>query len=694
MILAPQHYPSTMALTYPKTPKVDQVDTYFGTEVADPYRWLEVDTATEVEDWVKAQNEVTQSYIEQIPFRTKVRGRLEELYNYTKVSAPRKVGEYYLFYQNDGLQNQAILYRKKGLEGEPSVFLDPNQASADGTVSMEIAGKSKDDQYLTISISEAGSDWQSFKVMEVATGKTLADELKWIKFSGASWLNDGFFYSRYPEPEEGTELSGGLQAQSIYYHQIGTLQSEDKLIYSDPENSRMICSAAVTEDEQFVLLYKYQGSSSENEIWYRSAQRDEEFKPLFTGFDAQYFVVDHWGSKFYVHTNQAAPRYRLVAIPTDQPEGPMVDVIPQKAAVLDAIAKGGGRFFASYMQDATTRIYQHLYDGSLEHEITLPGLGTAAMSSGKRNETNFFYTYTSYVYPTTVYQYDLNTGTSSQYSQPKLNFDPADYTTEQVFFSSKDGTRVPMFLVYKRGLVKDGKHPTYLTSYGGFNISLTPAFNPLAILLLENGGIFAQANLRGGGEYGQEWHEDGMLFNKQNVFDDFIAAAEHLITEGYTSSDHLAMAGGSNGGLLVGTVANQRPELFKVAFPAVGVMDMLRYHKFTIGWAWASEYGSSEQDEATFQNLMSYSPIHNLKAGTAYPSTLVTTGDHDDRVVPAHSFKYAATLQERHAGDNPVLIRVEVDAGHGAGKPTAKILDEQADKWSFFFYEIGGAEAI
>lgn len=694
MILAAHHYQITIALTYPETHKVDQKDNYFGTEITDPYRWLEDDTAAEVEDWVKAQNEVTQSYIGQIPFRDKVRGRLEELYNYTKVSAPIKVGEYYLFYQNNGLQNQAILYRKKGLEGEAKVFLDPNQVSADGTVSMEIAGKSKDDKYLAISISEAGSDWQSFKVMEVATGKTLADELKWIKFSGASWLKDGFYYSRYPEPEEGTELSGDLQAQSIYYHQIGTPQSEDKLIYTDPENSRMICSAAVTEDEQFVLLYKYQGSSSENEVWYRSAQREEEFKPLFTGFDAQYFVVDHWGGKFYIHTNQAAPRYRLVAIPTDQAEGPMEEIIAQNEAVLDAIAKGGGRFFVSYMQDATTRIYQHMYDGTLEREIALPGLGSAVIGSGKRDETNFFYTYTSYVYPTTVYQYDLKTGISNQYSQPKLNFDPADYTTEQVFFSSKDGTRVPMFLVYKKGLVKDAQRPTYLTSYGGFNISLTPAFNPLAILLLENGGIFAQPNLRGGGEYGQEWHEGGMLFKKQNVFDDFIAAAEYLIAENYTSAEHLAIAGGSNGGLLVGTVANQRPELLKVAFPAVGVMDMLRYHKFTIGWAWASEYGSSEQDDATFQNLMSYSPIHNLKAGTTYPSTLVTTGDHDDRVVPAHSFKYAATLQERHAGDNPVLIRVEVDAGHGAGKPTAKILDEQADKWSFFFYEIGGAGAL
>ncbi|MEL7530436.1 MAG: prolyl oligopeptidase family serine peptidase [Bacteroidota bacterium] len=681
-----------MALTYPETKKVEQVDTYFGTDVADPYRWLEVDTAAEVEDWVVAQNQVTQDYIGQIPFRGKVRDRLEELYNYTKVSAPMKVGEYYLFYQNDGLQNQAVLYRKKGLDGEASVFLDPNKASTDGTVSMGIAGMSKDDKYLAISISEAGSDWQSFKVMEVATGKTLDDELKWLKFSGASWYKDGFYYSRYPEPAEGTELSGDLQTQSIYYHKIGTPQSEDKLIFTDPENARMICSAAVTEDEEYVLLYKRLGSSSENEIWYRPATSEADFQPLFTGFDAQYFVVDHWDGKFFVRTNKEAPRYRLATIPTQDPKASLTDLIPEKDAVLNGISKGGGRFFANYMQDATTRIYQHLYDGTLEREIELPGLGSAGIRSGKREDTKFFYTYTSYVYPTTIYQYDLETGESMQHAQPKLNFNPSDYTTEQVFFSSKDGTQVPMFLVYKKGLQKDGQRPTYLTSYGGFNISLTPNFNPLGILLLENGGIFAQPNLRGGGEYGQEWHEGGMLLKKQNVFDDFIAAAEYLIAENYTSSEHLAIAGGSNGGLLVGAVANQRPELFKVAFPAVGVMDMLRYHKFTIGWAWASEYGSSDQDEATFQNLLGYSPIHNLKEGVTYPSIMVTTGDHDDRVVPAHSFKYAATLQEKHAGENPVLIRIEVDAGHGAGKPTSKILDEQADKWSFFFHEIGGVE--
>ncbi|MEL6841660.1 MAG: S9 family peptidase, partial [Bacteroidota bacterium] len=471
----PQSTTSTpMKLTYPETRKVEQVDTYFGTEVADPYRWLEVDTAAEVEDWVQTQNQLTQSYVKQIPFRDQIRTRLEELFNYTKVSAPIKVGEYYLFYQNDGLQNQAILYRRKGLEGEPVVFLDPNQASSDGTVSMGIAGISKDDRYLAISISEAGSDWQSFKVMEVATGETLADELKWIKFSGASWLKDGFFYSRYPQPEEGTELSGDLQSQSIYYHKVGTSQEEDQLIFTDSQNARSIVSAAVTEDEQFVLLYKRQGSSSENEIWYRPADSQEDFQPLFEGFDAQYMIVDHWDGKFYVRTNKDAPRYRLITLPDNDPSADWQEIIPQTEDVLNGISRGGGKFFANYMQDATTRIYQYDYSGQREREIELPSLGSAGFRSGKRDETSFFYTFTSYVYPTSIYQYDLETGESTLYSQPKLKFDPQDFTTEQVFFSSKDGTQVPMFLVYKKGLVKDGKRPTYLTSYGGFNISLTP----------------------------------------------------------------------------------------------------------------------------------------------------------------------------------------------------------------------------
>ncbi len=677
----------TIEVQYPETKKVDQTDEYFGQQVADPYRWLEIDTAADVGEWVKAQNQVTFGYLDQIPFRSQMRQRLEELYNYTKVSSPIKVGEYYFFYQNDGLQNQAILYRRKGLTGEPSVYLDPNKASADGTVTMSIVGISKDDRYLTIGINEAGSDWQRFKVMDVASGEELADDLRWIKFSGASWYQDGFYYSRYPAPNEGTELSGDLQGQAIYYHQIGSLQSADRMVYQDTENDRMISSASVVEDEQFVLLYKRKGSSSKIEIYYRPTTATGDFQPLFTGFDAEYSVVDHYDGWFYVRTNKDAPRYQLIAVSDADPRQQKV-IIPESDDVLAGISRGGGKLFASYMKDASDRIYQLEYDGSSMQEIQLPDIGSANMVSGKREEQQLFYTFTSYTYPTTVYQYDIATGKSTLFSQPKLNFDPADFETEQVFFTSKDGTKVPMFVVHKKGLQKDGKRPTYLTAYGGFNISLTPGFNPLVICLLEQGGIFAQANLRGGGEYGEEWHEAGMKFKKQNVFDDFVAAGEYLVAEKYTSSDKLAIAGGSNGGLLVGAVMNQRPDLAKVAFPAVGVMDMLRYHKFTIGWAWATEYGSSEESEEDFHNLYGYSPLHNLKKGTAYPATMVTTADHDDRVVPAHSFKYAATLQEMHGGPNPVLIRIETNAGHGAGKPTGKILDEQADKYSFMLYNM------
>ncbi|MEM0992617.1 MAG: prolyl oligopeptidase family serine peptidase [Bacteroidota bacterium] len=673
-------------VAYPETRMVDQSDDYFGTEVKDEYRWLEDDRSEEAEEWVTRQNKVTQSYLSQIPYREAIEERYAELFNYPKLSSPFKVGDYYFFYKKEGLQNQYVIYRQKGLDGEAEVFIDPNEMNKEGTSSIGLVGFSEDNKYVTYSRSDAGSDWSNLYVMNVDTKEQLDDRLEWVKFSGAAWYKDGFFYSRYPKPE-GSALSTNNQYHSVYYHKIGTDQSEDELIYRDDENPDYYNFVSVTEDKEYAILYAQPGTDG-FATYYKKLGTDDDFKVLFEGFSNKSRPIHHLGDgKMLVQTDIDAPKYRLIEIDVNNPSKEnWKDIIPEGEDLLQSVATGGGYLFANYLKDATDRYFRINYDGSDRTEIKLPGLGSAGGFSGKEDHETLFYSFTSFVYPPTIFKYDVATGKSEPFYQTEIKFDPEEYVEKQVFYTSKDGTRVPMFIVHKKGLDLDGQRPTYLYAYGGFNISLSPSFSASNLILLENDGVYAMANLRGGGEYGEEWHQAGMLLNKQNVFDDFIAAAEYLIDEDYTSSDKLAIAGGSNGGLLVGATMTQRPELFAAAFPAVGVMDMLRYHKFTVGKGWIPEYGNAEASEEDFKNLVAYSPLHNLKAGVKYPATMVTTADHDDRVVPAHSFKFAARLQEAHEGEAPVLIRIETDAGHGAGKPTAKIIEEQADKWSFFFY--------
>jgi len=677
---------TTIPVNYPITKKTDQVDIYHDTEIKDEYRWLEDDNADDTKAWVGEQNKVTQGYLDQIPFRDKLRDRYEKLFNYPKLSSPFKAGEYYFFYKNDGLQNQSVIYFQKGLDGKPEVFIDPNSYSEDGTTAISLAGFSKDHKYVVYSRQDAGSDWQKFFVMEVATKKQLSDELEWVKFSGASWKGDGFFYSRYPAPKEGDEFSGDNRNHSVYFHKLGDDQSKDKLIYEDPKNPNMYHYGGVTEDQRFFILYAAPGTDGYATYYKDLEKKDSKFVSLFEGFKNKSSVVHNMGDKMLVQTDIGAPKYKMIELDINNPDQKnWKEIIPETDNLLQGISTGGGKLFASYLQDATTRIYQYDYDGNNKKEIKLPGLGSAFGFNGKEADNTLFYTFTSFIYPGTIFQYDVKNGTSSEFYKTELKFDPENFVEKQVFYTSKDGTKVPMFIVHAKDLKLDGTAPTYLYAYGGFNVSLTPSFSTSRILLLENGGVFAMPNLRGGGEYGEEWHKGGMLQNKQNVFDDFISAGEFLIEKNYTNKNKLAIAGGSNGGLLVGAAMTQRPDLFAVALPAVGVMDMLRYHKFTVGKGWIPEYGSSDNPE-DFKNLYSYSPLHNLKEGTKYPATMVTTADHDDRVVPAHSFKFAAKLQETHKGENPVLIRIETNAGHGAGKPTSKIIDEQADIWSFVFY--------
>ena len=678
----------TTKFSYPTTRKADQIDNYHGQQIADPFRWLEIDTAPEVEAWVDEQNALTFDYLEQIPYREKIRRRLTELLDYERLSSPFRAGEYYFFYKNDGLQNQPVIYFQKGLDGTPEVFIDPNALSKEGTTAIGLLGFSQDDRYVAYAQSEAGSDWQEIRVMEIATKKALPDVLQWVKFSNASWHQDGFFYSRYPEPAKGGELSEKNLLHTVYYHRLGTDQSEDQLIFRDEEHPTHNHYTSVTEDGDYLLLYASPGTDG-YATYYKDLKKDGPITLLFPGYGNKSSVVDHQDGKFLVVTDIEAPKYRLLEVPVTEKVAAEQyrEIIPESDDLLQGVRTGGGYLFATYLKNATTRIYRLNYDGSGREEIHLPGPGNAGGFSGKRDEKILFYTFTSFIYPATIFKYDLASGKSEPFFQASLEFDPQDYEEKQVFYTSKDGTRVSMFIVHKRGLPLNGQNPCYLYGYGGFNISLSPGFSASRIVLLENGGVLAIPNLRGGGEYGEAWHQGGMLERKQNVFDDFIAAAEYLIAEGYTSSENLAIAGGSNGGLLVGAAMTQRPELFAVAFPAVGVLDMLRFHLFTIGRAWVPEYGSSDNPDQ-FPFLLAYSPLHNLKDGTAYPATMVTTADHDDRVVPAHSFKFAARLQEAHAGKAPVLIRVSKKAGHGAGKPIAKIIEEQADIWSFFFNNI------
>ncbi len=671
---------------YPETKTVDVMEDYHGTPVADPYRWLEYDTAQDVMAWVEAENKVTFGYLSQIPFREAIKKRYTDLYNYPKLSSPRKVGEYYLFYKNDGLQNQSVIYIQKGLGGTPEVFIDPNKLSEDGTVSIGLLGNSKDNKYIAISRSEAGSDWGQIRVMDIETKEELPDRIEWVKFSGASWFKDGFFYSRYPEPTPGSELTNQNLYHAVYYHKIGTDQTADKLIYEDRKNPKMNHYAYVLEGEEYLVMAASPGTDG-YATYIKNLTEDGDFIRISDGYKNKTSIIHHLGNGlFLARTDVNAPNYRVVQIDINNPSSDQwKDVIAESGNLLRSANTGGGKLFVSYLQDATSRIYQFNYDGANKKEIALPGTGSAGGLGGLEEDTVFFYTYTSFIYPPTIFTYNLKNGESSIFYKTELKFNPDDYIEKQVFYKSKDGTKIPMFIVHKKGLKLTGDNPTELYGYGGFNISLTPSFRTSRIILLENGGVYAMANMRGGGEYGEAWHQAGMLDKKQNVFDDFIAAAEYLIKEGYTSSEKLAISGRSNGGLLVGACMTQRPDLYKVAFPGVGVMDMLRFHLFTIGRAWVVEYGSSEEPEQ-FKWLYAYSPYHNIKDGVEYPATMVTTADHDDRVVPAHSFKFAARLQAAQGGDNPVLIRIEKRAGHGAGKPTSKIIEEEADKWSFFFY--------
>lgn len=681
-----------VAIAYPETKKTDVTDDYFGTSVPDPYRWLENDTAADTEAWVKAQNKVTQAYLAQIPYRQKLEDRLTELINYPRLSSPTKVGEYYFFSKNDGLQNQAVIYYQNGKEGDPMVFIDPNSLSEDGTVSINLLGASGDNKHMAYTKSEGGSDWSKIYIRDIATNTDLDDELEWVKFSGAAWYEDGFYYSRYPAPAPGTELSADNKYHSIYYHKLGTPQSEDKLFYRDDENPDLYHWCGVTEDDKYLTMYAASGTDG-FELYFKNLETNGDLTKIREGFANKTSIIDHKDGKFIALTDIDAPNYRVVSIDPDNFDlENWTDIISEKKNTLVNVSKAGGYLFPEYLNSATSQVFQTDYKGKVIKEIYFPAPGSASGFSGKKEDKTVFYTFYSFTYPPTIFELDLETGTSELFNQPDLKFTPEDYISTQVKYKSKDGTEVPMFIVYKKGTKMDGQNPTLLYGYGGFNISLSPTFSVSNILFLENGGIYAMANLRGGGEFGEEWHKQGMKLDKQNVFDDFIAAAEYLIAEKYTSSDKLAIRGGSNGGLLVGAAMTQRPDLFAVALPAVGVMDMLRFQKFTVGKGWIPEYGSAEATKEEFDALYAYSPLHNLNEGTSYPSTMVTTGDHDDRVVPAHSFKFTARLQEVHSGENPVLIRVETDAGHGAGKPIAKVIEEQADIWAFTLYEMGITE--
>lgn len=662
------------------------VDNYHGEELKDPFRWLEVDTSRKVMEWVDKQNKITFGYLDLIPFRKDVRARAEELYNYPKYSSPFKVGDRFIFYKNDGLQNQAVIYIQEGLEGEPQVLIDPNAMSEEGTTSVGIIGISKDNTRAAISIQDAGSDWATIRVINLENKEWLEDELKWVKFSDASWSGEGFYYSRYPAPEKGQELSMTNSFHSVYYHKLGDDQNSDKLIYRDDSAPQMYHNTSVTEDGKYLVLTRASGTDG-YETWFKDLTNEHsEFQPLFTGFTHKNSIIEHYEGRFLVRTDLDAENYRLVSVDVDDvaPEK-WIEVIPEREALLQSVSTGGGKLFARYLEKAASHVYVMNYDGSERTEIELPGTGSAGGFAGKREDEFLFYSFSSYIMPPGIFKYDIGSGKSELFYKTELRFDPSDFEEKQVTYKSKDGTEVTLFIIHKKGLLLDGDNPAYLYGYGGFNISLTPRFSTNYILFAEQGGVIAIPNLRGGGEYGEAWHKAGMLEKKQNVFDDFIAAAQYLIENKYTRSEKLAIAGGSNGGLLVGACMTQRPDLFAVALPSVGVMDMLRFHKFTVGWGWVPEYGSSEDPEQ-YKFLKAYSPYHNLKDNTSYPATLITTADHDDRVVPAHSFKFAARLQQAHDGRNPVLIRIDKDAGHGAGKPTSKILDEVADVWSFIFY--------
>lgn len=675
-----------MIMKYPDSRKSEQVDNYHGTLVADPYRWLENPDSEETKAWVEAQNQVTFAYLGEISVREQIKQRLTRLWDYEKYGIPFKEGENYFYFKNDGLQNQSVLYTLKSLDAEPRVLLDPNKLSEDGTVALSGLAVSDNGKLLAYGLSTSGSDWQEWKVKDVETGEDLPDHLQWIKFSGASWTSDhqGFFYSRYDEPNAETKLEAVNYYQKLYYHRLGTSQSEDILIYHRPDQKKWGFSGGVTEDGKYLIISVWLGTDPRNLLFYKDLTNPHaEVVELINQFEADYSFIEHENGVFYFRTDLDAPRGKVIAIDINNPaQAAWQEIIPESEATLGTVTILNNQFVADYLEDAYSQIKIFNLDGTFVREVELPGIGSVGGFGGKRYDTETFYSFTSFTTPGTIYRYNMVTGKSELFRQPQVDFNPDDYETKQVFYTSKDGTRVPMFITYKKGMKLDQNNPTYLYAYGGFRAALTPTFSVSNLVWMEMGGVYAMPNIRGGGEYGEEWHQAGMKEKKQNVFDDFIAAAEWLIENNYTKPAKLAIAGGSNGGLLVGACITQRPELFGAALPAVGVMDMLRFHKFTIGWAWTAEYGSPDNSE-DFPTLYAYSPLHNLKPSTAYPATLITTADHDDRVVPAHSFKFAATLQAAHNGDAPVLIRIETKAGHGAGKPTAKIIEEAADKWAF-----------
>ncbi len=688
-IMAVACTPKQPQLVYPETAKDNTVDTYFGTQVADPYRWLENDTSAATAAWVGAENKVTNEYLARIPYRAQLLDRLTKLADYEKIGTPfKKHGKYY-FYKNDGLQNQSVLYVQDSLTDTPSVFLDPNKLSDDGTVALSGLSFSNDGKYAAYTISRSGSDWQEIFVMDLATGTLLDDHILWAKFSGASWKGDGFYYSAYDTAKDGKEFSNVNENHKVYYHKLGEPQTADKLVYQNPAYPKRFYRASVSEDEH-VLFFFESGAGRGNTVFMQDLTKaNAPIVQLTTDMDYDYYPVEVIGDQVYFQTNYQAPKGRIMIADVKQPTlENWKELVPESESVLSGSQVIGDKLFLTYDQDASNHAYVYGLDGKQIQEIKLPGLGSARFS-GDKDDKECFFSFTSFTFPGSTFTYDMDNNTYELFRAPEVDFNPEDFTTEQVFFASKDGTQVPMFLTYKKGLQKNGKNPVYLYGYGGFNISLNPGFSTSRIPFLENGGIYAQVNLRGGGEYGEDWHVAGTKMQKQNVFDDFIASAEYLISQQYTSPKEIAIVGGSNGGLLVGACMTQRPELFAVAIPEVGVMDMLRYHKFTIGWNWASDYGTSEDSKEMFEYLKGYSPLHTLTAGTKYPATLVTTADHDDRVVPAHSFKFAATLQECNDGTNPTLIRIDTKAGHGGGKPLAKVLEEQADIYAFIMYNLG-----
>ncbi|MGH8094575.1 MAG: prolyl oligopeptidase family serine peptidase [Chthoniobacterales bacterium] len=686
LCLAPAATDSAGKRSYPESSKGDQVDDYHGTKVPDPYRWLENPDSAQSRHWIDAENKLTFQFLDAIPERAAIKARLKELWDYERYGVPFKEQTRYFFTKNSGLQNQSVVYTTDDFQKMPRELLDPNALSKDGTVALSDSAVSDDAKLFAYGLETAGSDWQEWKVRQVATGKDMPDDLNWVKFSGASWLKDGsgFFYSRYDEPKGENKLRAQVYNQKLFFHKLGSPQAEDKLVYERPDHKEWLFAGEVTEDGHYLTIEVSHGTDPKNRIFYKDLTKPEaKVIELLPNADAAYHFIGNDGATFWFRTDLDAPLGRIIAIDTTKPLPAKPDqLVAQSADKLEDVRLVGERFVANYLKDAHSLVKLFKLDGSPDGEIALPGIGSAAGFTGKRADRETFYSFASFTTPATIYRYDFDTRKSAALFTPRVKFDPDDYTTEQVFYTSADGTKVPMFISYKKGLKRDGQNPTYLYGYGGFDISLTPSFNPANLVWMEMGGIYAVPNLRGGGEYGEKWHEAGMKHNKQNVFDDFIAAAQYLIDNKYTSTPKLAIGGGSNGGLLVGACLTQRPDLFGAATPAVGVMDMLRFQKFTIGWAWASDYGSSDNTQ-DFPYLYAYSPLHHIAKGTNYPATLITTADHDDRVVPAHSFKFAATLQAAQAGPAPILIRIETRAGHGAGKPTTKVIDEIGDRWEF-----------